>query len=201
MESIQRRVVCFIRDSLTTEPFAVKSAAGWHGDDSIIIIAAAVVAIIVLLIIIIIIVILLMKRKTRTGSKDTLDERETPEGRVQPAEATPVPKPGFRKPYNTNGSPNLKNGNTGSGTPKKGKSDGDPVYQNVTEADKKENGSPVAEPESRPMYENIKFHQKEPKGKLFLSTNNEGLVYADLSLPNSGTKPFFRKTHQQSTPH
>ncbi|XP_076322359.1 hemicentin-1-like isoform X2 [Tachypleus tridentatus] len=168
-------------------------AAGWHGDDSIIIIAAAVVAIIVLLIIIIIIVILLMKRKTRTGSKDTLDERETPEGRVQPAEATPVPKPGFRKPYNTNGSPNLKNGNTGSGTPKKGKSDGDPVYQNVTEADKKENGSPVAEPESRPMYENIKFHQKEPKGKHFLSTNNEGLVYADLSLPNSGTKPFFRK--------
>ncbi|XP_022258440.1 B-cell receptor CD22-like [Limulus polyphemus] len=78
----------------------------------------------------------------------------------------------------------------GSGSPKKNTYDGDPVYQN---ADRKENGSPVAEPENKPMYENMTFHQKRPKGNPSFLTNNESMACDDLSLPNSGAKPVFRK--------
>ncbi|XP_013792144.1 hemicentin-1-like, partial [Limulus polyphemus] len=80
----------------------------------------------------------------------------------------------------------------GSGSSKKSKSGGDILYQN---SEKKENGngSPLAEPESKPIYENRKFYLKGPKGNPSLPTNNEGLVFADMSLPNRRTNPVFRK--------
>ncbi|XP_022252997.1 hemicentin-1-like isoform X2 [Limulus polyphemus] len=175
----------------TLELTGVVGTAGWgldFGDENVVITAAVVTAVTVIFIIVIIVIIILIKRRrTHTGPKGTLEERETPEGRVQPTEATPVPKPGFRNSFNTNGSPNLKNENTDSGSPNKVNSDGDPVYQNVTAVGRKESGSHVVEQECRPMYENMTFHQREPKGNIHHDVRNDtpstSTISSETNLP------------------
>ncbi|XP_076371726.1 B-cell receptor CD22-like isoform X2 [Tachypleus tridentatus] len=79
-----------------------------------------------------------------------------------------------------------------SGSSKKSKSDGDTFYPN-SEKKGSGKGSPLAEAESKPMYENMKLYLKGPKGNPSLPTNNEGLVFADLSLPSRRTNTVFRK--------
>ncbi|XP_076339232.1 hemicentin-1-like isoform X2 [Tachypleus tridentatus] len=80
----------------------------------------------------------------------------------------------------------------GSGSPKKKTYDCDPVYQN---ANRKENGSPVAETENKPMYENMTFHQKRPKGP-FRPDISDDMLYADMyddvklgKIPDPRMKP------------
>ncbi|XP_076335472.1 hemicentin-2-like isoform X2 [Tachypleus tridentatus] len=163
----------------STEVTGFIGTAGWvpdFGDENIIIVAAVVAAVAVLFIVVVIVIITILKRRRmRNESKQALKERKNMECRGQSDETTSISNPNFQPSFVSNGSPTMRRGNSDATGPK----NRTPLYQNT------ENGQAG----TRPIYENTVFSQRAYRGVTGIT--NDGLVYADLSLPNCGKLPTF----------